>query len=60
VASIRRYWRWLGHRLRLSQPGRVFFTVAVLLAIAGIVDAQAHGAREGGAPLVVLALVLAA
>jgi hypothetical protein len=58
VARVRSYWRWLGHRLRLSQPGRVFFTVALLVGIAGMVDARAHGDREGGAPLVVLALVL--
>ena len=53
-----RYWSWLGHRLRLSRPGRALFTVAVLVCIAGFVDAQAHGDREGGAPLVVFALVL--
>jgi hypothetical protein len=58
MARVRTYWGWLGRRLRLSQPGRVLFTVAVLVSIAGIVDAQAHGAREGGAPLVVFALVL--
>jgi hypothetical protein len=58
VMTVRRYWRWLGHRLRLSQPGRVFFTIALLVCIAGFVDARAHGAREGGAPLVVFALVL--
>ena len=58
MATARTYWRWLGHRLRLSRPGRVFFTVAILLSIAGMVDARAHGDREGGAPLVVLALVL--
>jgi hypothetical protein len=52
------YWTWLGHRLRLSQPGRVFFTVALFVCIAGFVDARAHGDQEGGAPLVVLALVL--
>jgi len=48
----------LGHRLRLSQPGRVLFTVALLVGIAGIAVARARGEREGGAPLVVLALVL--
>jgi len=58
VETVRRYWGWLGHRLRLSRPGRVLFTVALLVCIAGFVDARAHGAREGGAPLVVLALVL--
>jgi hypothetical protein len=30
----------------------------LLVCIAAFVDARAHGAREGGAPLVVLALVL--
>jgi hypothetical protein len=58
VETVRRYWGWLGHRLRLSRPGRVFFPVALLVCIAGFVDARAHGAWEGGAPLVVLALVL--
>jgi hypothetical protein len=38
----------------------VFFTAALLVGGAGIVFGQAHGDREGGAPLVVLALVLAA
>jgi hypothetical protein len=38
----------------------VFFTVALLMGIAGIALARAHGAWEGGAPLVVLALVLLA
>jgi hypothetical protein len=59
VARVRAYWTWLGHRLRLSQPGRVVFTAAVLVSIGAIVNARAHGDREGGAPLVVLALVLA-
>jgi hypothetical protein len=36
----------------------VFFTVALLVGVAGIVVARAHGDREGGAPLVVLALLL--
>jgi len=36
----------------------VFFTVALLVGVAGIVVARAQGAREGGAPLVVLALLL--
>jgi hypothetical protein len=52
------YWSWLGHRLRLSQPGRVLFTGALLVAGAEIVVARVHGDREGGAPLVVLALLL--
>ena len=58
MPKLRSYWRWLGHRLRLSQPGRVFFTVALLVGIAGIGVARAHGDREGGAPLVVFALLL--
>ena len=58
MARLRGYWRWLGHRLRLSQPGRVFFTVALLVGVSGIVVARAHGDREGGAPLVVFALLL--
>ena len=36
----------------------MFFTVAVLAGVAAIVVARAHGDREGGAPLVVLALLL--
>jgi hypothetical protein len=52
------YWRWLGDRLRLSQPGRVLFTVALLLGVTAMVVARAHGDREGGAPLVMLALLL--
>ena len=59
MARLGSYWRWLGHRLRLSQPGRVFFTVALLVGGAEIVVEGAHGDREGGAPLVVLALLLA-
>jgi hypothetical protein len=58
VARLRSYWKWLGDRLRLSRAGRVFFTVALLVGVAGIVVARAHGDREGGAPLVVLALLL--
>jgi hypothetical protein len=34
------------------------FTVALLVGVAAIVFARTHGAREGGAPLVVLALLL--
>jgi hypothetical protein len=34
------------------------FTVALLIGVAGIVVARAHGAREGGAPIVVLSLLL--
>jgi hypothetical protein len=36
----------------------VLFTVALLVGVAGIVVARAQGEREGGAPLVVLALLL--
>ena len=36
----------------------MFFTVALLVGVAAIVDARAHGAREGGAPVVVFALLL--
>jgi hypothetical protein len=36
----------------------VVFTVAVLAMGAEIVFARAYGAREGGAPLVVLAMVV--
>jgi len=58
VARLRSYWRWLGHLLRLSHPGRVVFIVALLVGVAGIVVARAHGDREGGSPLVVFALLL--
>jgi hypothetical protein len=58
VAILRGYWRWLGRRLRLSQPGRVFFTGALVVVGAEIVVAWVQGAREGGAPLVVLTFVL--
>jgi hypothetical protein len=36
----------------------VLFTVALLVGVAEMVVARARGEREGGAPLVVLALVL--
>jgi hypothetical protein len=36
----------------------VLFTGALLVGVAAIVVARAHGDREGGAPLVVLALLL--
>lgn len=60
VAPLRSAWRWLGRRPRLSPAGRVA-VIAVLLAggVAALV-ARAHGDREGGAPLVVLVLGLAA
>jgi hypothetical protein len=59
VALLRRYWRWLGRRLRLSRFGRALFTAAFLFGVAEIVFVHAQGDREGGAPGVVLALVLA-
>jgi hypothetical protein len=59
VTLLRRYWQWLGRWLRLSQPGRALFTAAFLFGVAEIVFVRAHGDREGGAPRVVLALVLA-
>ena len=59
MTRLRSYWRWLGRRLWLSQPGRVLFTVALLVGVVEMVVARAHGDREGGAPLVVLTLVLA-
>jgi hypothetical protein len=58
VTRLRSYWRWLGHRLRLSQPGRVFFTGALLIGAAAMVVARLQGDREGGAPLVMLTLLL--
>jgi hypothetical protein len=36
----------------------VLFTVALLVGVAGIAVSRAQGDREGGAPLVVLALLL--
>jgi hypothetical protein len=38
----------------------VILTVALLASVTEMVVARAHGDREGGAPLVVLSLVLAA
>jgi hypothetical protein len=35
----------------------VVFTLALLVGVAEIAIARVHGAREGGAPLVVLALL---
>jgi hypothetical protein len=58
VARLGSYWGWLGRRLRLSQPGRVLFTGALVVGVTAMVVAHAQGAREGGAPLVVLALLL--
>jgi hypothetical protein len=58
MQSFRGYWRWLGQWLWLSQAGRVVFTAAFLVCVAAFVDARAHGDGEGGAPLVVLAMVL--
>ena len=37
----------------------MFFTIALVVGVAAIAVARAHGDREGGAPLVVLALLLA-
>jgi hypothetical protein len=37
----------------------VLLTVALLVGVAAMAVARAHGDREGGAPLVVLALLLA-
>ena len=60
MALLQRYWRWLGRWLRLSRPGRALFTATLLLGVAAIVFEHAgRGAREGGAPGVVLTLVLA-
>jgi len=59
VVALRRYWSWLGRRLRLSQPGRAVFTVALLVGGAAVLFAWANGAREGGAPFVVLAMLAA-
>jgi len=36
----------------------VFFTLALLVGVAEMAVTRAHGDREGGAPLVVLALLL--
>lgn len=57
MTGLRSYWSWLGRRLRLSRPGRVVFTGALLVGCVEIGLAQAHGAREGGAPIVVLTLL---
>jgi hypothetical protein len=59
VPVLRRYWRWLGRWLRLSQPGRALFTAAFLFGVAEIVFVRAQGDKEGGAPGVVLVLLLA-
>jgi hypothetical protein len=59
VTLLQRYWRWLGRWLRLSQPGRALFTAAFFLGVAQVVVVRVQGDREGGAPAVVLALVLA-
>jgi len=59
VALLRRYWQWIGRWLRLSRPGRALFTAALLFGVAEIVVVRAQGDREGGAPAVVLTLVLA-
>jgi anti-sigma-K factor RskA len=59
MARVQSYWRWLGHRLHLSRAGRVLFTAAVVVGVAAMVVARVHGDREGGAPAVVLVLLLA-
>lgn len=59
MTLLRRYWRWLGRWFRLSQPGRALFTAAFLFGVAEIIFVRSQGDREGGAPGVVLALVLA-
>jgi hypothetical protein len=41
-----------------SQPGRALFTAAFLLGLAEIIFVRAQDDREGGAPGVVLLLVL--
>ena len=56
---LRGCWRWLGRRLRLSQLGRALFTAVLLAWGVEVVIGWAEGDREGGAPLVVLALALA-
>ncbi len=58
VTRLRSYVRCIGRRLRLSQPGRVFFTGALIVGGTEMVVARILGDREGGAPLVVLALLL--
>jgi hypothetical protein len=58
MAKLQSYWRWLGHRLGLSRPGRVLFTVALLLGVVGIAIRAGSSDREGGAPLVLFALLL--
>lgn len=58
MSKLRSYWSWLGRRLWLSQPGRVLFTVALLAGVALIAVSRAQGDREGGAPLVMLTLLL--
>ncbi|HVW88012.1 MAG TPA: hypothetical protein VHC01_00975 [Gaiellaceae bacterium] len=57
MTALRSYWGWLGRRLRLSPPGRVVFTGALLVGCVEVALAWAHGAREGGAPVVVLTLL---
>jgi hypothetical protein len=59
VALLRRYWQCLGRWLRLSQPGRALFTAVFLFGVAEIIFVRAQGDQEGGAPGVVLVLVLA-
>lgn len=60
MTRLRSYWSWLGRRLWLSPPGRVLFTGALLVGVVGIAISRAQGDREGGAPLVMITLLLAA
>lgn len=58
MVRLRSYWGWLGRRLWLSQPGRVLFTGALLAGVVLIAISRAQGDGEGGAPLVMLTLLL--
>jgi hypothetical protein len=37
----------------------VLFTIALIVGVAAVAVSRAHGDREGGAPVVVIALLLA-
>ena len=41
----------------MSRPGRVLLAVVLLVAVTVMTVNWMHGAREGGAPLVVLAML---
>ncbi len=64
VSAAGRYWRWLGENLGLTRGGRIAFTAALLLGVAGAVgDAMfngEHGDQEGGVLLVFVGLALGA